>query len=683
MTVLHLHGDFETRSTIELPEVGIDIYSRHPTTDAWCFAYSFGDEDVDIWTPGEPCPRRVREHIEAGGIFVAHNAAFELAIWNNVMVPRHGWPILKVEQVRCTMATGYAMALPGKLEHMAPALGITERKDVEGGRLMLQMSRPRKIHPDGRIEWWDATDKLARLYAYCKQDVVVERAMEKRMVPLQSSEWRVWAADQYINNRGVYVDRPAIDAALKVVKWEQDALADRMSKLTEGACGVPTETARLVRWVQARGVDTTSVAKAEVLDLLAGDKLPTDVRTALLIRQEYAKASTAKLQKMMDAISHDGRVKHILQYHGSNTGRWAGRRIQPQNMPRWPKGFGIKEAEHAIHLLTTLPADRAAVALDLLYGAPMSVISWLLRALICAAPGHDQMAADFANIEGRGLAWLAGEDWKLAAFRAQDDGTGPEIYKLAYGRAFNVDPNSITKDDERRQVGKVMELALGYQGGVGAFQTMAKTYNVKVPDDQADEFKVRWREVHPRTRQYWYDLEDAALRAVLHPGQKTSAGAKGRESYFRVAGSFLWCMLPSKRVLCYPYPRVVQIATPWGELKDAVTYKTVPDPNDRKKGRIVEDPTNTNTWARISTYGGKLAENITQAICRDLLAAAILRCEERGYPVVLHVHDEVVTEVPQSKGSLEEFEAICSEVPAWAAGLPVVTEGWRGRRYRK
>jgi DNA polymerase bacteriophage-type len=278
---------------------------------------------------------------------------------------------------------------------------------------------------------------------------------------------------------------------------------------------------------------------------------------------------------------------------------------------------------------------------------------------------------------------LAGEEWKWYAFRQFDAGNGPDIYKLAYSKSFNVAVDSIT--DEQRQVGKVEELALGYGGGVGAFQTMAKTYGVKMPDEQADNIKFLWREAHPAIKAYWYVLESAAIDAVLSNGNVYRAGAAGREVKYRKRGSFLWCQLPSGRVLCYPYPKIVAVETPWGEMKDALTYMVVPTEDQRKKGKIVPDPVNRRDWARISTYGGMLSENVTQAASRDILAEAMLRVDEAGYPIIMHVHDEIVAEVPEWEGdlTLDGMFGIMKQSPAWATGLPIAVGGWEGKRYRK
>lgn len=305
--------------------------------------------------------------------------------------------------------------------------------------------------------------------------------------------------------------------------------------------------------------------------------------------------------------------------------------------------------------------------IETLYGPPTQVLSSCLRAFIAASPGHTLVAADFSSIEARGLAWLADQRDDLAIFES-----GEDIYLKA---ASDIYGRRITKDDkDERQIGKVATLALGYQGGVGAFQTMAKAYGVKVSDSEADTIKVAWRDGHKKVVQYWYDLESAAMRAVNNPGASTPVGPAGRQSIFMKPpkGNFLLCKLPSKRMLYYPYPSIIDKTMPWGAVKPALQYKGVDSV--------------TRQWKSLDTYGGKLCENITQAICRDLLAGAVIRLEREEFPVVMHVHDEVVCEVPEflaDDRTVGDVERIMSQLPAWAEGFPVEAVGWMGKRYRK
>lgn len=663
MSILHI--DFETYSRADLKSVGLDNYARHPSTGVHCMAFVFDDEPVEIWVAGQPIPPRIERHVRAGGRVYAHNVNFELLMWNCVMRHRHGWPPLHVEQVRCTMAMCYAMGLPGKLEDAAPALGIAQRKDVMGARVMMVLCRPNR---DGKL-WTPDMDpeRFARLYAYCKQDVEVERAVHKRLMELDPIEQRLWVLDHRINQRGVKVDLPAIDKALALVADEQKRLNQEMLRVTGGVVGKCTEVALLVKWIRSQGVEIEGVAKAAVLDALEGD-LPEPVRRALELRKEAAKSSTAKLVAMKERAGPDGRVRSIHQYHGAATGRWAGRGIQTQNMTRPRPSTTQKDIDVMFEHL------EQKDYIDAFYGPTMDAVVDCLRGMLIPEQGRDFIAMDFSAVEARVLAWLAGEEHVLETFRRKED-----IYKAAAGRIYRVAAKDV--DKQQRQIGKVATLALGYQGGVGAFQSMAKNYAVKVKDADADEIKLAWRAAHPKIVSYWYELEAAAIRAVVEGGTQL-AGPKGRQIAYRKKGSFLWCRLPSGRVLCYPYPEIRTITTPWGEEKEALTYMTqVSNP----KAKIVEDENASGSWKRVATYGGSLAENVTQAVARDLLRDAMFRQEDAGFEVVMHVHDETVVEVASScdDHTLSRVEALMAEVPAWATGLPLAAEGWRGRRYRK
>lgn len=300
--------------------------------------------------------------------------------------------------------------------------------------------------------------------------------------------------------------------------------------------------------------------------------------------------------------------------------------------------------------------------IDMFYGSPLNVISDCLRGFIIPNEGHDFIAADFSAIEARVLAWLAGEEHVLETFRGHG-----LIYEHAAAGIYRKPMDQITK--EERQIGKIAVLALGYQGGKGAFLSMAKTSGVRVAEKDAEEIKIKWREAHPNIVRYWWDLDAASKLAVKNPGIKYSIKTKYSLTKYVVRGSFLWCQLPSTRVLCYPYPKLEMVETPWGENKEAVTY--------------MGENALTKKWERMKSYGGLLCENITQAIARDVMVEAMHRLENKQYPVVMHVHDEVVCEVPQGWGSVKEMEDLMCEIPSWAKGLPVKAEGWRDHRYQK
>jgi len=380
---MKLHIDFETRSTVDLKETGVDIYARHPDTTPWCMGWAFDDDEPHIWTPDAFGAFDPIEHVSSGGLVYAHNAPFELAIWNHILVPRFGWPELKISQTRCTMAMAYAMALPGSLEKAAAAVGIQQQKDLKGHRLMMQMSKPQDIK-NGKILWWDEPEKLDQLFDYCKQDVRVERNLEKRLFELSEPEQKLWQIDYEINNRGIYVDTPAIKAAIAGVQSEADRLNREIRNVTGNFVGFTTEVARIKTYLQSRGLVIPGVAKADVIDALALDTLPADCRSVLLLRQEAGKTSTAKLNRMISAASSDGRVKNTMQFHGASTGRWAGRRIQPHNLPR--PNIKQHEIEAVLDFLPVLSIDKAIERTELLYGSFTHIISDCLRGTICAAP---------------------------------------------------------------------------------------------------------------------------------------------------------------------------------------------------------------------------------------------------------------------------------------------------------
>lgn len=674
MNTPHAHVDFETRSRADLKKVGLWRYGRDASTAAWCAAWAIGDTmDPEVWVPGQPMPEALRQHVEAGFPVYAHNAPFELEIWNTIMVRDHGWCPLAVEQTYCTMVMAYAMGLPGGLEDAALAMGLPALKDVDGRALMLRMARPRS-DKGGVVTWWDEPEKLARLYAYCQQDVRVERELAARLMQLSPEERRVWLMDYRINRRGVCVDLPTARAGVNLtaqIKLNADA---SLSKITGGRVTSATALIPLKEWLAEQGVDAPSLAKAAVGELLDDETLPPAARAAIKVRSESNKASLAKLDRMINLAGDDGRLHNMFQYHGATTGRWAGRGVQPHNLIRdVPKPHVVEEI---LALVRSGDLDWLTIA----HGAPMDAISRCLRSFFIAAPGHKLLAGDFSAVEGRGTAWFSGEEWKLDAFRAADAGTGPGIYEMAYAKTFGVDPYSVKDPSPERQKGKVMELALGYGGGKGALRKMGGKTTANTPDAELDQWKTQWRAVHPAIVRTWAELEAAAIDAVRNPGIKYDAGACGRHVRFLKSGSFLWCQLPSGRVICYPYPKILP-----GKWSDQLTYMTVPSMNDSAQHRIIADVANSSTWARVATYGGSLMENVVQALCRDLLSHVLLQLDAAGANVVLHVHDEAVVEVAEATAerAREAMESIMNAPPAWAAGFPMHTKVKIMTRYGK
>ena len=684
-----LYIDFETRSVADLTKVGLDNYAHHPTTQIICLAYAFGDDEPAVLDLRQDrrLPKTIMRHVKMHGGIIAHTAPFEISIWNALLGPIND-AILMDSQCICTMAAALAMALPGSLEMAGAALGIAQQKDLAGRALMLKMCKPWRRHADS-IEWWEPPEDVARLMEYCTQDVRAEREIHRRVMPLSLAEREVWLLDREINNRGIYVDLATVRSANALVEAQHAKYNAELFQITEGAVETSNALMALRDWLATRGVETATLDKAAVAALLSDPTLKWEERRALTIRQESAKSSTAKLGAFLALTSADHRLRNTTQYHGASTGRAAGRGVQVHNFPR-PE-LEQDEIEYAIELIQ----HDNAVLLDMLHGSVANTIASCLRAMMIARPGRMLFGGDFASIEARGLAWEAGQEDVLALFRA-----GADIYchesTSIYGRP-------ITKADGlERQVGKVTTLALGYQGGIGAFGTMAKGYNLNLSevhdtlcgtftDDEveraeisytrylqmatapvsrdaglvADIIKQRWRLKRQIIVRYWYAVEEAAIAAVKKPGVKFWAGPEGRAVTFLVRGSFLWCRLPSGRALCYPYPVLEE--TELG--REALTYKTVNSV--------------TKKWERTNTYGGKLVENITQAICRDILMHSMGTLADAGEEIVLHVHDEIVTEGDYTALDVPRLEDLMAQAPAWAKDFPIAVEGWIGKRYRK
>jgi DNA polymerase len=656
-----LHFDLETYSACDLKAHGLSRYKKHPSTGVWLGCYSFDDGPVLTWFGGEPCPPAIVEHVKLGRMVWAHNAAFEEAIWNEILV-RSGFPPIGINQFVCTMVMAYAMGIPANLEGAALAMGLEFQKDMAGNRLMIQMSKPRGENEDGSYVWWDDYEKLERLEHYCKTDVKVERELGKRLLPLSKREREIWLVDQAINRRGFPVDLPSVEKGILIAKEENIRMMREMQAMTGNQVNSCTAPAQLQKFLGKMGFEVESVNKESVGKLLDKPDLPSDIRRILELRRDGSKTSTKKLDAIKDRADADSRIRNAFQYHGSHTGRWAGRGVQLQNLPR-----GKYEAKDTDHIFELMHGPDAVDALSFFYGSPMQVLSNVTRSFFKAAPGKIFLWGDFNAIEARVLGWLAGEEPLLKLFRE-----GQDVYVYAYSRSFGIAVVNVTKD--QRQIGKVMVLALGYQGGVGAFQTMAKNYGVHLSDDEVEKIKRAWRQAHPNIVRYWYQLEEQAIAAVRDPGTIHIAGAPGRSVRFKCSGSFLFCELPSKRLLTYPYPKVEWTEYEWEgqkKTKEQLSY-------------MAEDSV-THKFDRHKVYGGLLAENITQAVSRDVLAERLVALEHDKWPVVAHVHDEAITEVLERdvKDLAPLFKRTMEVIPTWATGLPLKVGVDFGKRYRK
>ena len=591
--------------------------------------------------------------IAEADIIEAHNMEFEFNIWKYTM-PRYGFATkLPLAKLRCSAAKAASCGLPRKLESACNAAGVAQRKDTEGAALMKKLCVPRTATIDEQIadpDWrkhyfWNGTpEDFAREGLYCMQDVRAEEALSDALPDLSSPEQRIWQMDLVINDRGLRLDARSVEALKVCTDVEYWRLAREFEEVT--GIDSPNKLGALLEYLKEHGVEADSASETAISDLLKSDLAP-DIRRALEIRQACARSSTKKLLPMSFARNEEGRARGSLLYYGAITGRWSGKVLQPHNFPR-----GVLGSDERVEACI---AAFNRGDLDLIrreYGDVMTAAASCLRGMIVPEQGRDFIGADFSSIEGRVLAWLAGEETALDVYRE-----GRDPYKVNAVQIYGVDYDSVSKD--QRQVGKVAELALGYQGSVGAFSRMGATYGVELPEEEIKGIVRLWCLGHPMIRNLWSELDRCAKDAVLYSG--VVVGYRGIA--FRSDGRLLQMRIPSGRTLCYRAPEIDTVEKDWGPT-EVIQYLD-------------------NTGAKKELYGGTLTENLTQATARDLLANAIFNVERRGYPVVLHVHDELVVEVPEGFGSVEELCELMCRVPPWAADLPLKAEGWRGKRYRK
>jgi DNA polymerase len=632
-----LHHDVESRSRIDLRAVGAHRYAKDPSTEVLVLAYAVDNEPVQIWTPGDPVPT---EFIEAATnsnwITVAHNDQFERLIFQHILEPRHGFPHIPIGHRRCSMAMACAAALPASLEKLAAALRLPHVKDKAGAALMKRMAKPKR---DGT--WIEDPASLERLYAYCRKDVEAERAAYRVLPLLIPAEQELWQLDAAINERGFHVDQDLLDAAHGVIAKVEAKLQAEFHSLT--GLKSTNQTDKFVAWLGARCCEVANVQKRTLRQALRRTGLEPPVRRAIELRLKLAHASAAKVAALRAWRGADNRVRGAFRYHGASPGRWTSIGIQVQNLKRDGAGINAK--------ITAVMNGGLGLA------SPVEAVGDIARAFICAAPGHRFLIGDFSGIESRVLAFLSGQESKLAQWRAFDaSGALEDNPYYVLGRSCGL-PESMAYI-----IGKIIDLAFGFMGGVGAWEKLAPE------DDATDEATIKryqqaWRDAHPRTVDFWYEIDRAAIAAVQRPDVVVASG----RFTLTLDAPFLRITLPSGRTLSYPFPRLGV-----GKFGDPIViYK------DNAEGKWVDCRFGQGA------YGGIWTENVVQAGARDLLAAAMLRLEAAGYHVVLHVHDEVVVEVPDGFGSLEEFQRLLTMVPEWANGLPLAAKVRAGLRFSK
>ena len=651
-----LHRDYETRGVRVLGKVGVHRYADDPRTEVLCCAYAVDNEPVQFWLPGDPVPPEFHEAAtNPNWIAVAHNAAFEMAIERHILGPRFGWPLIPVERQRCTMVMALALSLPAKLENVAHSCELRHQKDSAGHRLMLMLAKPRKARGDedpAGVYWFEDGDRLGRLYEYCQQDLETERELFGRLQPLSPAEQALWVLDAAVNQRGFCVDRDLAEAARKIAQAAAPEIDSELAEVTGGAVTGVSQVARLQGWLKQNGCAVKDLQKKTVATLLEDSELPPKVQRVLELRQDGGQAAAKKIGTLLQRAGDDNRVRGALQFHKASTGRWAGEGFQPQNLKR-PE---VEDLEAAIAAVKTGSYEHVRS----LYPRALSLLGDLGRSLIVAAPGHTLIGADFTAIESRVLAWVGNEQWKLDAHRRFDATQDPrdEPYCVLACRMLHAPEGSFTPESPERRIGKYSDLACGYMGGAAAIERIAPGV---FDENQREQIKNEWRAAHPRIKDFWYAIDRAAWAAVENRGNIIRCGPIS----FRTVGTSLFLKLPSGRKLAYPNARTKLI--------------------DPQHGVVVFNDNSAGGWRECrdgrGAYGGVWTENIVQAISRDLLAEAMLRVEAAGYPIVLHVHDEIVCEVPEGFGSTDEFTRLMTRAPSWALTLPIAAKAWTGPRF--
>ena len=646
MTTLYL--DLETFSDVPITN-GTHAYAER--AEVLLIAMALDDNPVAVMGPELDY---LQEMIDAASTIVIHNSAFDRTVL------RHCGVNVPVEKIADTMVQALAHSLPGSLAALCGILSVPldKAKDARGKKLIQLFTKPRPKNV--RLRRADAQshpEEWAEFVEYARLDVEAMREVYKRLPVWNTTaaERGLWIIDQTINDRGIAVDLELARAALRAAARAGADLADRAKAATGGVVGSLTQRDKLLSYLASEyDYIPADMTKSTVAAALKGDLDPA-VRELLEIRRQASATSPAKYSVLVAGASSDGRLRGTLQFCGAaRTGRWGGRLFQPQNLPRPTLKQPVIEAG-----IAAMKADCE----DLVVDNVMELCASAVRGCLIAPPGRKLVVADLSNIEGRVLAWLAGEDWKTKAFTDFDRGVGHDLYVLAYSRSFGVTPEQVIEnkksgDGMMRQLGKIMELALGYQGSVGAFSSMARLYGIEKAEEEVASIVKAWRKAHKNVVSFWYDAEYAVRLSLRDPGSRHTV----RDLSIDVVDGWLRIRLPSGRYLCYP--------DACEDAQNKITYSGVNQ--------------YTRKWETLETYAGKLVENIVHATARDVLAHGMALAETAGYEICLHVHDEIISETPDDPAySAEGLSALMATEPGWSLGLPLAAAGFECNRYRK
>ena len=641
-----LEMDIETFSDVDLIKCGVYAYADSPAFEVLLFAYSFdgGETRVIDLAQGEELPGEVAEAVFDGSVVkTAFNANFE-----RTCLSKHFGRYLPPDSWHCSAVQAAVLALPRSLEDVGAVLGLDEQKMREGKELIRYFCvpcKPTKANGGRRRNLpCHAPEKWELFKTYCMRDVDVEKAIRRKLYkfPIPEGEMELYRLDQRINDRGVLVDMGLVRQAVVCERLHKEVVTRRAYELT--GLENPNSVAQLKGWLGENGVEAESLSKKAVAELIEG--ADGEVEELLRLRLLMAKTSVKKYEAMERSVCSDGRVHGLLQFYGANrTGRWAGRLVQVQNLPQNHIGD--------LELARGLVREGRFEDVEMFYDSTPKVLSELIRTAFVPEPGCRFIVADFSAIEARVLAWLAGERWRLEVFSSHG-----KIYEASASAMFHVPIEEVTKGSPLRQKGKIAELGLGYGGAAGALVSMG-ALDMGLSEDDLPPLVAAWRRANPHITQFWWDVDKAAVEAVTKRA-KTRAGRIG----FEYRSGILFVMLPSGRKLAYVKPRMA--VNKFG--REGLTYEGI---LENKK------------WGRIETYGPKLVENIVQGTARDLLAEAMLRVEKKGYPIVMHCHDEIIAEVPEGMGSVEEMCEVMAVRPSWAEGLPLRADGYECPFYQK